>query len=224
MCSFCSQEGATKVQNVISHMKELEIIRWKKYQNFVRIPECVPGSQGVDTYIQRMGRLYHRGPPGWGAGLCRILHHPTAPGLRQVTGKYPGGRHSKCRCNQILPLVSLMNVDEIGEFQMAIYRGRTVKSDQNMLKLEIDLEFHKKRKHDEMDVFNVRNKLNQERFCEFTSKDTRFSDCFSSKNEIIDIQFNRWRRLFNRAIHACFNKIKVKEKKSQGSISTRQTH
>ena len=106
-----------------------------------------------------------------------------------------------------------MKVDEIGEFQMARYKGRTVKSDHNMLKLIIDLEFHKERKHDEMDVFNVRNKLNQERFCEFTSKDTRFSVCFSSKNEIIDIQFNRWRRLFNKAIHACFNKIKVKGKR-----------
>ena len=86
-------------------------------------------------------------------------------------------------CNQTLPSVSLMKVDEIGEFQMARYKGKTVKSDHNMLKLEIDLEFHKERKHDKMDAFNVRNKLNQERFCEFTSKDTRLSECFSPKNK-----------------------------------------
>ena len=46
-----------------------------------------------------------------------------------------------------------------------------MKSDNNMLKLEIDLEFHKERKPDNLEVFNVRNKLNQQIFYQFTSKD-----------------------------------------------------
>ena len=57
-----------------------------------------------------------------------------------------------------------MKVYEEGEFQMTRYKGKTMKSEHNMLKLEIDLEFHKERKHENMEVFNMRNKLNQEIF------------------------------------------------------------
>ena len=81
-------------------------------------------------------------------------------------------------CNQIIPLFSKMKVDEEGEFQMTRYKGKTVKSDHNMLKLEIDLKFHKETKHENMEDFNVRNKLNQEIFYKFTSKATRFSFIF----------------------------------------------
>ena len=73
-------------------------------------------------------------------------------------------------CDQILPLFSRMTVDEEGQSQITRYKGKTVKSDHNMLKLEINLECHKETKHDNLEVFNVRNKTCQEAFCQFTSK------------------------------------------------------
>ena len=118
-------------------------------------------------------------------------------------------------CDQILPLVSRMKVDEEGEFQITRYKGKTVKSDHNMLKLEINLEFHKETKHDNVEVFNVRNKTCQEAFCQFTSKDNRFSKCFSAGDENINVQFNRWKRQLNKSINACFKKIRLKENNSK---------
>ena len=49
-------------------------------------------------------------------------------------------------------------------------------------------------------------------FCTFTSKDNRFSKCFLSCEESVDIQFKRWQRKLNKSIHACFWKVRLKEK------------
>ena len=52
-------------------------------------------------------------------------------------------------CDQILPLVSKMIIDEKGEIALTKYRrGNIVKSDHNMLILKIDLAFHKENKHE----------------------------------------------------------------------------
>ena len=49
-------------------------------------------------------------------------------------------------CDQILPLVSKMIIDEKGELALTTYRrGNIVKLDHNMLILEIDLAFHKEK-------------------------------------------------------------------------------
>ena len=60
-------------------------------------------------------------------------------------------------CNQILPLVTRMVVYVKGELSVTRYRGKVVKSDHRMLKLEVNLEFHKEKKHMRVEVFNVRN-------------------------------------------------------------------
>ena len=41
---------------------------------------------------------------------------------------------------------------------------------------------------------------------EFTSKSDTYSKCFHS----VDTQFNRWQRKLNKAIYACFRKIRIK--------------
>ena len=69
-----------------------------------------------------------------------------------------------------------------------------------MLKLELDLNFHEENKHERTEVFNVRNKPCQKRFFEFTSKSDMFTKCFTSPNESVDTQFNRWKRKLNKAI------------------------
>ena len=113
-------------------------------------------------------------------------------------------------CNQILPVVKKMLVHNKGEITLARYKDKIVKTDHRMLVLEINLEFHNNKKHDRLEVFNVRNKICQKQFYEFTSKGDTFSKCFDSKNEIVDTQFDRWQRKFNKAICACFRKIRIK--------------
>ena len=103
-----------------------------------------------------------------------------------------------------------MQIDSKGEITLARYKGRIVKTDHRMLKLEIDLEFHANKKHDRSVVFNVRNQECQKLFCEFTSRGNTFSRCFSSEDEPLDIQFKRWKRLFNKALNSCFRKIRIK--------------
>ena len=37
--------------------------------------------------------------------------------------------------------------------------------------------------------------------------------CFTSKDEDVDIQFKRWQRRFNKAIHPCFMKVRIQPDK-----------
>ena len=93
---------------------------------------------------------------------------------------------------------------------MTRYKGKTVKSDHNMLMLEIDREFHKEKKHDQPDAFNVRNKLCQEKFLEYTSKTTMFTKCFKSDKQI-EHKFKTWQSSFKKALYACFKRVRVTE-------------
>ena len=106
-------------------------------------------------------------------------------------------------CDQIEPL------DESNEIALTRYRGKVVQTDHKMLKLEVNLSFHKQGHHERVEVFNVRNKVNQKEFCTFTSKDNRFNKCFISCEESVDIQFKRWQRFVNKSINACFRKIRL---------------
>ena len=115
-------------------------------------------------------------------------------------------------CDQILPLISHRKIDTSGESTLTRFRGKVVKSDHRMLKLNIDLTFHKEKIHERLEVFNLRNKACQQVFKEFTTKGKQFSRCFNSQNENIEIQFQRWQRKLNTAIHACFVKTRKTDK------------
>ena len=104
-----------------------------------------------------------------------------------------------------------MIIDEEDELTLTRYKGKVVKADHKMLKLEINLTFHKEKGHERVEVFNVKNKQAQMEFYKFTSRDTRFSKCFSPMDESVDIQFRKWQRVFDKTIHACFRKIRIKE-------------
>lgn len=112
-------------------------------------------------------------------------------------------------CDQILPLVSNMKIDCEGEITLTQFNGKVVRSDHRMLKLDVDLVFHKEKNHERNELFNVRNEKCQQLFSEFTSKGDMFSRCFSSDNVDVNTQFKRWQRRFNKAIHACFHKTRI---------------
>ena len=120
-------------------------------------------------------------------------------------------------CDQILPLVSRMVVDEKGEIALTKYRRRNiVKTDHHMLKIELDLTFHNEKKHEQTDMFNLLNKVCQQNFGEKTTNTNVFSKCFES-DESINIQFKRWHRRLVKALHRSFREIRIKDDQKKQS-------
>ena len=117
-------------------------------------------------------------------------------------------------CDKILPHVTKMHIDEKGEHALTKYNRGIVKTDHNMLSMELNLSFRLKKEHERFELFNLQNKVCQQKFKEFTSKTNTLSKCFES-DEAIDAQFQRWQNRFTKAIHACFRKVRStnKEKK-----------
>ena len=107
-------------------------------------------------------------------------------------------------------------------FDLAIkrYKEKVVKTDYKMLSLELNLNIHKEIKHDKVEVFNIRNKNCQKAFYDFTSKEGRFTKCFKAYEETVDVQFKTWKHIFDKSIHACFRKIRVKEKPKRSKIDS----
>ena len=107
-----------------------------------------------------------------------------------------------------------MHIDEQGENAITKYKRNIVQTDHNMLSMELNLSYHTEKEHERFELFNLRNKVCQQKFKEFTSKTNMFSKCFQS-DESIDEQFQRWQTKLQKAMHACFRKIRVtnKEKK-----------
>ena len=85
-----------------------------------------------------------------------------------------------------------------------------------MLSLEVDLTFHMDKKHDRIEMFNLRNINFQKIFKEYTSQNTTLSYCFIT-NESVDVQFLKWQRKFQKALHACFRKIRIRDNKNKMS-------
>ena len=117
-------------------------------------------------------------------------------------------------CDKILPHVTKMTIDEKGEHALTKYKQSIVKTDHNMLTLEVDLGFHNKNEHERIQMFNLRNKACQQQFKEFTSKTKHYLNVFST-DETVEIQFQKWHKKFQKALHSCFRKIRItnREKK-----------
>ena len=89
-------------------------------------------------------------------------------------------------CEKMFPLVSKMVIDEKGEKDLVRYKGeQIVKADHNMLKLELNINIHEKKDHNRIEMFNMRNKICQKQFKEFTTNTNRFTKCFPPVNLLI---------------------------------------
>ena len=113
-------------------------------------------------------------------------------------------------CDKILPLVTKMTIDEKGVQSLTRYKGKITRTDHCMLELNINLMIHKEKKQECEHAFNVKNVLGQKQFRKFTSETNMFPKCFSSYDEGIDVQFKRWQQCFDKALHTCFRKVRVK--------------
>ena len=86
-----------------------------------------------------------------------------------------------------------MKVDEEGVVALVKYKGSAVKADHNMLTLELDLTYHIENKHDKIEMFNLKNKICQSKFKDFTSNTNKFTRCFKTEEDS-KIQFKRWKK------------------------------
>ena len=59
----------------------------------------------------------------------------------------------------------------------------------------------------------MRNINCQQQFREYTSKNNILSDCFKN-NKSVDVQFKKWQSKFQKTLHACFKKVRVKNKEN----------
>ena len=65
-------------------------------------------------------------------------------------------------CNKILTHVTNMKIDKNGEHALTKYRTGIVKTDYNMLSLEVNLIFHNDIKHETVKVFNLKKNTCQQ--------------------------------------------------------------
>ena len=153
--------------------------------------------------------------------LLKNPHITVVNTLPQCDGLFTWIRHTKIGtkksvldfylvCDQILPLITSMKIYENGGQSLTRYKGKVTRADHCMLELNINPMVHKEKKHERQPVFNVKNKLFQQKFSMFTTNTTMLTKCFSSTKENIDIQFKRWKRCFNKALHASVRIIRVK--------------
>ena len=103
---------------------------------------------------------------------------------------------------------------KLGNLLSLNIKKRIVKTDHNMLLLEVNLSYHIKKEHERVEMFNLRNKICQQQFKEYTSKSNILTKCFLS-DETIDKQFERWQKQFRKSLYACFKKIRFSDKKKQ---------
>ena len=69
-------------------------------------------------------------------------------------------------------------------------------------------------------MFDLRNTSCKKNFYEFTSNEGRFTNIMKSNDMSVDVQFKRWKHMFEKSINACFRKIRVKEKVKLSVIDT----
>ena len=90
-------------------------------------------------------------------------------------------------------------------------KGKAIPSDHNLLKCVFDIRVLKNNKP-RIEVYQVRNKDSLKCFKENTTKTQRFSQCFRNKGSIIQ-QGKRWMKLLQQAIHKCFKKVRLSNRR-----------
>ena len=66
-------------------------------------------------------------------------------------------------------------------------------------------------------MFSLREKNGQKAFKEFTTNTNKFSKCFLSE-ENFENQFKKLQKVFQKSLHACFRRIRVKDRVKVSNI------
>ena len=110
-----------------------------------------------------------------------------------------------------------MTIDTNGYNSLTRYKDRVVKSDHMRVEMKANLVFHKENSQQRYTVFNLKNKQCQEKFFSYTSKTDMFTQCFKSSDQGIVKIFDKWQSKFQKALYACFRKVRVTDSESKPS-------
>ena len=66
-------------------------------------------------------------------------------------------------------------------------------------------------------MFSLRENNGKIAFKEFTTNTNMFSKCFLSEDNF-ENQFKKWQKVFQKSLHACFRKIRVKDRVKVSNI------
>ena len=129
-------------------------------------------------------------------------------------------------CQNFYSLVISMNIDEDRKLVLtkcSKYKGATklVKSDHNILSLEVKCVWSRSIQKRRKEIFNLRNKNCQEKFFEDTSKTTMLTNSLINKN-VVD-GGKSWLKSLNTIIHRNFKKIRISGKNKDESIQKNLT-
>ena len=83
--------------------------------------------------------------------------------------------------------------------------------------MEANLVFHKEQKHERFTVLNVKNKECQQKFLDYTTKTDIFTKWFKHSGQGIIVNFANWKLKFQKALYACFRKVRVTDYKPNNS-------
>ena len=116
----------------------------------------------------------------------------------------------------LVDLVEAIKIDEKREHvltRMSKTKGgiKTVESDHNIIETQFKLPWSKKRKPNLENIFNIKNKLCQQKFKHATSTNTYLSEVFDNIKDL-DKATETFMKRLNKVIHKCFRKVGQKKK------------
>ena len=118
-------------------------------------------------------------------------------------------------CRRILPLVTKMHVDELGEHQLSNFNGirhnkKVTESDHAKIQLNLDIQFPQL-KPVRNEAYNYKSEVCQKYFHNLTNYTTRFSKCFENTSSFPE-QIKKWQSNLKSCIVQSFQKIRSRKR------------
>lgn len=116
-------------------------------------------------------------------------------------------------CDQMLPFVSKMKIDEEKAFVLTKFSKTKGKidikeSDHNILICNFEIKVNKAKKSKREEILNLKNKEGQQKFFDITDSTSILSESFKN-NEEITKQTNNWHKNLQRIQYQSFKKIRI---------------
>ena len=122
-------------------------------------------------------------------------------------------------CEKLEPYFNEMLIDEPQNHILTKYvttKGaiKHVKSDHNVMFANFYLQYNRRQTKIKRELFNFKNKDDQQKFFQFTSKTTKFSSCFENGGSA-EAKSSKFFKTLDDAFHACFKKVRIKSKSTR---------
>ena len=87
-----------------------------------------------------------------------------------------------------------------------------VESDHNVLITKYKLNWHRSKKHEKNEIYNLKNKQGQAKFKQETSNNIYLSSAFDDETEDLEVSTREFISRLNKMIKKCFKKIRITDK------------